>query len=53
MLPKEFHGYTFNNKDYEIMLVAALLHDYDPIQDLKFRNSKYTRRPTLNNTIEV
>ncbi len=52
MLPKEFHGYTFNNKDYEIMLVAALLHDYDPIQDLKFRNSKYTRRPTVNNTIE-
>ena len=37
MLPKEIHGYNFNNKDYEIMLVAALLHDYDPMQDLKFR----------------
>ena len=52
MLPKEIHGYNFNNKDYEIMLVAALLHDYDPMQDLKFRNSKYTRRPTVNNTVE-
>lgn len=52
MLPKEIHGYPINNKDYEIMLVAALLHDYDPLQDLKYRNSKYTRRPTVTNTIE-
>ncbi|MBA3750745.1 MAG: hypothetical protein H0X03_07655, partial [Nitrosopumilus sp.] len=46
MLPKEIHGYSINSKDYEIMLVAALLHDYDPVQDFKFPNSKYTRRPT-------
>jgi tRNA G46 methylase TrmB len=52
MLPKEIHGLTINNKDYEIMLVAALLHDYDPMQDLKYRNSKYTRRPSVISTIE-
>ena len=52
MLPKEIHGYPINNKDYEIMLVAALLHDYDPMQDLKYRNSKYTRRPSVISTIE-
>jgi tRNA G46 methylase TrmB len=52
MLPKEIRGYSINSKDYEIMLVAALLHDYDPVQDIKFRNSKYTRRPTVSNTIE-
>jgi hypothetical protein len=30
MLPKEFHGYTFSWKDYEFLLVAGSLHDYDP-----------------------
>ncbi|MBA3977631.1 MAG: HD domain-containing protein [Nitrosopumilus sp.] len=52
MLPKEIHGYPINNRDYEIMLVAALLHDYDPMQDLKYRNSNYTRRPSVISTIE-
>jgi tRNA G46 methylase TrmB len=32
MLPKLFHGYIFTPKDYELLLVAALLHDYDPSQ---------------------
>ena len=32
MLPREFHGFVFTEKDYEVMLVAALLHDYDPVQ---------------------
>jgi tRNA G46 methylase TrmB len=32
MLPREFHGFLFKEKDYEVMLVAALLHDYDPVQ---------------------
>jgi tRNA G46 methylase TrmB len=48
MLPKEIHGYTINNKDYEILIVAGLLHDYDPIHSLKF-----SRVPTVTNTIEV
>ena len=38
MLPKEIHGYLIHKKDYEIMLVAALLHDYNPMQDIKFEN---------------
>lgn len=32
MLPREFHGYKFSPKDYELILVAGLLHDYDPAQ---------------------
>jgi hypothetical protein len=30
MLPKEFHGYTYTWKDYELLLLAGILHDYDP-----------------------
>jgi hypothetical protein len=30
MLPKQFHGTTYNWKDYEFLLVAGILHDYDP-----------------------
>jgi hypothetical protein len=32
MLPSSIHGYTFFADEIEIMLVAALLHDYDPLQ---------------------
>lgn len=32
MLPKHFHGFEFTEKDYEIILISALLHDYDPFQ---------------------
>jgi hypothetical protein len=32
ILPRELHGYTFNPKDYELILLAGLLHDYDPKQ---------------------
>ncbi len=32
MLPPELEGYTFDSKDYELILVAGLLHDYDPMQ---------------------
>ncbi|MFL6508462.1 MAG: hypothetical protein ACJ704_11070 [Nitrososphaeraceae archaeon] len=32
ILPKELHGYSFNPKDYELILMAGLLHDYDPNQ---------------------
>lgn len=34
MIPKEFQGIEFGPKDYEIALVAGLLHDYDPGQPL-------------------
>ncbi len=32
MLPRDFHGLVFTEKDYELILVSALLHDYDPVQ---------------------
>ena len=32
ILPKELRGYSFDPKDYELILVAGLLHDYDPNQ---------------------
>jgi hypothetical protein len=51
MLPKEIHGYSNDKKDYEIMLVAALLHDYNPMHDIKFRKS-HTRIPRVNSTLE-
>jgi len=34
MIPKEFRGVQFRPKDYELALVAGLLHDYDPMQPL-------------------
>ena len=34
MIPKELRGVRFGPKDYEIALVAGLLHDYDPVQPL-------------------
>ena len=33
MLPKEFHGYIFTWTDYEFLLLAGILHDYDPSED--------------------
>ena len=32
MLPKEFRKYNFSSRDYELILIASLLHDYDPAQ---------------------
>jgi hypothetical protein len=32
MLPSSIDGYRFSADEIEIMLVAALLHDYDPLQ---------------------
>jgi tRNA G46 methylase TrmB len=34
MLPEKFHDFDFGPKDYELLLVAGLLHDYDPAQEL-------------------
>lgn len=52
MLPKEIHGYTITSKDYEIMLVAALLHDYDPVIGTSHYDLKYLRVPRVSSTIE-
>jgi len=51
MLPKEIHGYTITKRDYEIMLVAALLHDYDPVQGTSHYDLMYSRVPTVASTI--
>jgi len=42
MLPREFHNYKFNPVDYELLLIAGLLHDYDPAQ------LEATRSPAAN-----
>lgn len=34
MVPKEFEQFAFGPKDYELAVVAGLLHDYDPAQPL-------------------
>ena len=51
MLPKEIHGYTITKTDYEIMLVAALLHDYDPVQGTSHYDLMYSRVPSVANTV--
>ncbi len=38
ILPKELRGYIFNPKDYELILIAGLLHDYDPNQMIYSEN---------------
>jgi tRNA G46 methylase TrmB len=52
MLPKEIHGYTITSKDFEIMVVAALLHDYDPVIGTSHYELRYSRVPTVSSTIE-
>jgi hypothetical protein len=34
MIPKEFQGVQFGPRDYELAVVAGLLHDYDPLEPL-------------------
>jgi hypothetical protein len=38
ILPKELRGFSFDSKDYELILVAGLLHDYDPNQIMNSEN---------------
>lgn len=51
MLPAEFRGQVFGPKDYEIILVAGLLHDYDPAQPLASEPSK-VKGPAVTRTME-
>jgi len=51
MLPAWFRGQTFGPKDYEIMLVAGLLHDYDPAQPLASEQGK-VKGPAVTRTME-
>jgi tRNA G46 methylase TrmB len=47
LLPKEFYGHSFTSKDYEVILIAGLLHDYDPAQTIysKVEVNNGTRQP--------
>ena len=51
MLPAEFQGHSFGPKDYELMLVAGLMHDYDPEQTLAAKQGK-PRGPSVVRTMK-
>lgn len=51
MLPSEFQGYKFSAHDVEILIVAALLHDYDPSQ-LHQNEPNEPAAPRVSRTIE-
>ncbi len=55
MLPHEINNHQFGWEDYELILVAGLLHDYDPLQHLYNRNTleKVQYGPKVERTIEV
>jgi hypothetical protein len=50
MIPKQFKKVQFGWKDYELTLVAALLHDYDPVQPLV--SSDGPKGPNVNRTMQ-
>ena len=54
MLPLELKGHNFSKQDYEYLLVASLLHDYDPFQ-YNYKTSIGLNRfegPKCENTIQ-
>ncbi len=54
MLPNTINNYRFSNDDIEILLVSALLHDYDPLQFTYNGNSSKPENngyPTQGSTI--
>lgn len=51
MLPDYFRGYEFGPKDYELLLAAGLLHDYDPAQELG-SNSGKPKGPSAARTVQ-
>ncbi|UVS67791.1 HD domain-containing protein [Nitrososphaera viennensis] len=51
LLPDYFRGYEFGPKDYELLLVAGLLHDYDPAQELG-SNSGKPKGPSAARTVQ-
>lgn len=51
MLPGYFKGHVIGAKDYETMLVAGLLHDYDPAQPLASEQGK-VKGPSVIRTMD-
>ncbi len=52
MLPRELEQFTFGPKDYELILVASLLHDYDPSQATLATKSAMPKGPSVVRTME-
>ena len=50
MIPKQFKNVQFGWKDYELTLVAGLLHDYDPVQPLVSGGGP--KGPNVNRTMQ-
>src|ERR671919_1367011 len=50
MIPKQFKEVQFEWKDYELTLVAGLLHDYDPVQPLVSIDGP--KGPSVNRTMQ-
>ena len=51
MVPKHFKNIQFVWKDYELTLVAGLLHDYDPVQPL-VSGGGGPKGPNVNRTMQ-
>jgi tRNA G46 methylase TrmB len=51
MVPKQFKNVQFGWKDYELTLVAGLLHDYDPVQPL-VSGGGGPKGPSVNRTMQ-
>jgi tRNA G46 methylase TrmB len=45
MMPRQFHKHNFSSRDYELILIAALLHDYDPAQAYSSTEQRDTTDP--------
>ena len=52
MVPKHFKNIQFVWKDYELTLVAGLLHDYDPVQPLVSGGGGGPKGPNVNRTMQ-
>ncbi|HKU49439.1 MAG TPA: HD domain-containing protein, partial [Nitrososphaera sp.] len=52
MMPREIDQFAFGPKDYEIMLVAGLLHDYDPGQATGTSGRTVQKGPSVVRTID-
>ncbi len=55
LLPTEFHGYKFTPDEIEMLIVAGLLHDHDPMQVKSVVDSngiKEPEAPKVSRTIE-
>ena len=52
MMPKQFQQLVFDTKDYELLLVSGILHDYDPDQALTSNNTVAPKGPSVVRTVQ-